>query len=58
MEPHPNFGPDLNEDSLDRCEIVMGIEDEFSLEIPDEDCVKWTTVGDAIAYVQDKKAEA
>lgn len=54
----PGFGPDLNDDSLDRVEIVLGIEDEFDLEIPDEDCIEWKTVGDAIAYVEKKKAVA
>ena len=50
--------PDLNEDSLDRVEIVMGIEDEFGLEIPDEDARQWKTVADVISYVERRKAVA
>lgn len=50
------FGPDLNDDSLDRLEIVLAIEDEFDLEIPDEDAEKWKTVADVIAYVDGKVA--
>ena len=49
------FGPDLGEDSLDRVEIVMQLEDELNLEIPDEDAEKWKTVADVIAYVDAKK---
>ena len=48
------FGPDLNDDSLDRVEIVMALEDEFDLEIPDEDAANWKTVADVIAYVDGK----
>lgn len=50
-----NLGPDLEEDSLDRVEIVMGLEDEFGLEIPDEDATTWKTVGDMVDYISKKK---
>ena len=45
-----NFVEDLRADSLDMAEIVMAVEDEFDLEIPDEDAEKIATVGQAIDY--------
>ena len=48
------FGPDLGEDSLDRVEIVMQLEDELNLEIPDEDAEKLTSVGEAMNYTLSK----
>lgn len=50
----PGFGEDLGEDSLDRVEIVMEMEDEFHLEISDEDATAWKTIGDMVAYVDGK----
>lgn len=46
-----NFVEDLRADSLDMAEIVMGVEDEFEIEIPDEDVENIKTVGQAIDYV-------
>ena len=46
-----NFVDDLGADSLDPVELVVAFEEEFGLEIPDEDAEKITTVGDAIAYI-------
>ena len=46
-----NFVEDLRADSLDMMEIVMGVEDEFEIEIPDEDVENIKTVGQAIDYV-------
>jgi len=46
--PEAKFIEDLNADSLDTVELVMAFEEEFGLEIPDEDAEKITTVGDAI----------
>ena len=46
---------DLNADSLDVVEVIMALEEEFDIEIPDEDAEKITTVGDAIAYVESHK---
>ena len=49
-----SFVDTLGADSLDTVEMVMEIEDEFGIEIPDEDAEKMSTVGDAIAYVKSK----
>lgn len=48
---------DLEADSLDAVEIIMAIEDEFELEIPDEMAEKFQSVGDIVKYVEDKTAE-
>jgi len=47
------FIEDLSADSLDTVELVMALEEEFSVEIPDEDAEKITSVGDAINYVKE-----
>lgn len=47
-----SFVEDLGADSLDTVELVMAFEEEFDLEIPDEDAEKITTVQDAIDYIQ------
>lgn len=49
-----SFIDDLGADSLDTVELVMALEDEFGIEIPDEDAEKMTTVGDAIKYIEQK----
>jgi len=46
-----SFIDDLGADSLDTVELVMALEDEFDLDIPDEDAEKMTTVGKALDYV-------
>ncbi len=51
METH--LMKDLEADSLDAVEIIMAIEDEFGMEIPDEDAEKFQTVGDIVKYVED-----
>ena len=48
-----SFIQDLGADSLDTVELVMEFEDEFDLNIPDEDAEKIQTVGDAIKYIKD-----
>jgi acyl carrier protein len=49
-----SFMDDLGADSLDTVEMVMAFEDEFGVEIPDEDAEKIKTVQDAISYVESK----
>ncbi len=49
-----NFIEDLRADSLDTVELVMAFEEEFGIEIPDEDQEKITTVGGAISYLKSK----
>ncbi len=46
---------DLEADSLDAVEIIMAIEDEFSIEIPDEEAEKFKNIGDIAAYVDANK---
>lgn len=53
-----SFVDDLGADSLDVVELVMGLEEEFDIEIPDEDAEKMATVGDAIAYIDEKTKTA
>jgi len=48
------FVDDLGADSLDTVELVMALEEEFGVEIPDEDAEKLTTVGDALRYIEEK----
>ena len=54
ITPDTTFVDDLGADSLDIFQIIMGIEEEFDIEIPDEDAEKLTTVGEAMDYVKTK----
>ncbi len=54
IKPESSFIDDLGADSLDTVEVVMALEEEFGIEIPDEDAEKITTVGDATKYIDDK----
>ena len=54
IKPAASFVEDLGADSLDIVELIMGIEEEFDIEIPDEDAEKLTTVGEALDYVKQK----
>ena len=49
-----SFIDDLGADSLDIVELIMGIEEEFDIEIPDEDAEKLTSVGEAMKYTLSK----
>jgi len=57
VTPTASFIDDLGADSLDTVELVMALEEEFGIEIPDEDAEKITTVGDAIKYIEEKTAK-
>lgn len=52
VTPEASFIDDLGADSLDQVELVMALEEEFEIEIPDEDAEKMTTVKDAIEYLK------
>jgi acyl carrier protein len=52
--PGAKFVDDLGADSLDLVELVMALEDEYGIEIPDEDAEKIVTVGDALKYIQER----
>ena len=52
-----SFISDLEADSLDIVELMMALEEEFDIEIPDEDAEKIGTVGDAVEYIKDKQEE-
>ena len=54
VTPTASFVDDLGADSLDVVELVMGLEEEFDVEIPDQEAEKIATVGDAVAYIEDK----
>ena len=54
VTPQASFIDDLGADSLDTVELIMALEEEFGVEIPDEDAEKMTTVGDAIRYIEEK----
>ena len=55
--PEASFVDDLGADSLDTVELVMALEEEFGIEIPDEDAEKIQTVGDAIRYIEEKSGQ-
>ena len=54
VRPEAKFIEDLGADSLDTVELVMALEEEFGLEIPDEEAEKILTVGDAVQYIKDR----
>jgi acyl carrier protein len=54
--PEAEFIGDLNADSLDLVEVIMAMEQEFDLEIKDEDAEKIRTVGDAVKYIDENSA--
>ena len=54
VTPEASFVEDLGADSLDTVDLVMALEEEFSIEIPDEDAEKILTVGKALEYIKEK----
>ena len=56
--PAASFTEDLNADSLDLVELIMSLEEEFKLQISDEDAEKITTVGEAEEYIEEHLREA
>ena len=54
VTPQAKFIEDLGADSLDTVELVMAFEEEFNVEVPDEESEKLQTVGDVIKYIEDK----
>ena len=57
VKAEASFIDDLGADSLDIVELVMAMEEEFDLEIPDEDAEKMTSVGEAVRYVEEKASK-
>jgi acyl carrier protein len=57
ITPQASFVDDLGADSLDTVELVMAFEEEFDIEIPDEDAEKLTTVGKAMEYLEKRLSE-
>jgi acyl carrier protein len=55
--PEASFVDDLGADSLDLVELTMAFEEEFGIEIPDEEAAKLRTVGDAIRYIQNNAGD-
>jgi acyl carrier protein len=55
--PSASFTNDLGADSLDTVELVMAFEDEFGVEVPDEEAEKLLTVSDVVKYIEDKSAQ-
>ena len=58
ITPDTSFKDDLGADSLDLFELVMALEDEYSVEIPAEDLQNLATVGDVMNYLKEKGVEA
>ena len=58
VTPDASFVDDLGADSLDTVELVMALEEEFEIEIPDEDAEKITTVHQAIDYINERRAKS
>ena len=56
VKPEASFANDLGADSLDTVELVMALEEEFGVEIPDEDAEKIATVQNAVDYIDSKQA--
>jgi acyl carrier protein len=57
VTPEAKFIEDLGADSLDTVELVMALEEEFGIEVPDEQAEKLQSVGDVIKYIEDLQAK-
>ncbi len=55
VTPEAKFIEDLGADSLDTVELVMAFEEEFGIEVPDEEAEKLQTVGDVVKYIEENK---
>ena len=53
VTPAASFQDDLGADSLDTVELIMALEEEFGIEVPDEEAEKLVSVGDVIRYIED-----
>ncbi len=53
VKPEAQFVNDLGADSLDTVELIMALEEEFDIEIPDEKAEKIKTVGEAVSYIEE-----
>jgi acyl carrier protein len=56
IKPESAFADDLDADSLDIVDLIMALEEEFNIEIPDEEAEKIATVGDAVDYIEEKSS--
>ena len=54
VTPNASFTNDLGADSLDTVDLIMEIENQFGIQIPDDDAQKISTVGDAIKYIEER----
>ncbi len=54
VKPESTFVDDLGADSLDQVELIMALEDEFNIEIPDEEAEKLKTINEVVAYITSK----
>ena len=54
VKPEAKFIEDLGADSLDTVELVMAFEEEFDINVPDEDAEKLTSVGEVITYIDEQ----
>lgn len=55
IDTHTSFVDDLNLDSLDMVEMMMKVEDEFGVEIPEDETENLKTIGDVIKFIESKK---
>ncbi len=58
VKPEASFTDDLGADSLDIVELVMAFEEEFDIEIPDEDAEKIATVQNAVGYIEEHSGDS